>query len=54
MAQTKNPLKDKMNDDELDLSICNYADKDVPVKDIVSIAQHCNIKLFSVGCDIGV
>ena len=37
MAQIKNPLKDKMNDDELDLSICNYVDKDVPVKDIVSM-----------------
>ena len=41
MAQIKNPLKDKMNDDELDLSICNYVDKDVPVKDIVSMPILC-------------
>ncbi|KAF0309702.1 Leucine-rich repeat-containing protein 59 [Amphibalanus amphitrite] len=39
MAETKNPLKDKLNDDELDLSICNYADKDVPVKDIALLKR---------------
>lgn len=45
MAQAKNPLKDKMNDDELDLSICNYVDKDVPVKDIALLKRATKLDL---------
>lgn len=42
---SKNPLKDKLNDDDLDLSLCSYSGKDVPVKDIAALKRATSLDL---------